>query len=321
MKKIKKIFASIMIMVFATSSVVYAASDISDLRNDITITGLLQQLNEKGDFLNVKILKDYDGSERYYYLPFLTQGYLIYDRELNTIHEYSTVDDVESIDLYDEVYYGGALLYLYVVGDDFYDLSMNKKVGKKSEIIKNVNLEKKTVIKKRLASGTVRTNSSQEIKGVVPNYSYNPNGICGSTAAAMLLRWYDIYVNTKYVPASLVSSSGTSLIKHLVPYIDGENPGSKPGEVYSGIQDYCADQKISHSGGLEAVSADYIIGRVSSDGVPYIMGLRASSSYGAHWVTGYGYTLSGSTCYAIVNDGHGRTDVSINIVNGDFMVW
>lgn len=182
-------------------------------------------------------------------------------------------------------------------------------------------MEKKTVIKKRLASGTVRANSLQKIKGVVPNYSYNPNGICGSTAAAMLLRWYDIYVNTKYVPASLVSSSGTSLIKHLVPYIDGENPGSKPGEVYSGIQDYCTDQKISHSGGLEAVSSDYIIGRVSSDGVPYIMGLRASSSYGAHWVTGYGYTLSGSTCYAIVNDGHGKTDVSINIVNGDFIVW
>lgn len=51
---------------------------------------------------------------------------MIYDRELNIIHEYSTVDDVESIDLYDEVYYGGALLYLYVVGDDFYDLSMKK---------------------------------------------------------------------------------------------------------------------------------------------------------------------------------------------------
>lgn len=59
-----------MIMVFVSSSVVHAASDISDLRNDITVTGLLQQLNEKGDFLNVKILKDYDGSERYYYLPF-----------------------------------------------------------------------------------------------------------------------------------------------------------------------------------------------------------------------------------------------------------
>lgn len=40
----------------------------------------------------------------------------------------------------------------------------------------------------------------------------------------MLLRWYDIYKNQKYVPSSLESGDGVDLIEHLRGYIDGDVP-------------------------------------------------------------------------------------------------
>ncbi|WP_461813141.1 hypothetical protein [Faecalimonas sp.] len=45
------------------------------------------------------------------------------------------------------------------------------------------------------------------------------------------------------------------------------------------------------------------------------------TTYKDYWVTGYGYRISGGTVYAIVNDGHGRTGVSLNLTNADYIVW
>jgi len=42
--------------------------------------------------------------------------------------------------------------------------------------------------------------------GTVPNDSYNPNGICGSTASAMMLRYLDTYFPGDNVPSSLEMS-------------------------------------------------------------------------------------------------------------------
>lgn len=316
-----KIFVPILTMTLLFSTLTNAATKRFSLHEIASVTSLLQQLGESGDFSNIKILKDYDNSDRYYYLPFSTDGYLIYDRDLDIIHEYSTESRNVTIETYNNLYYGGALLYCSLNEDSFYDVSTKEKIGTQHNLIQSISATKNSMLLKKATPTSVRANTTVKISGTVPNYSYNPNGICGSTAAAMLLRWYDLNVNNKYVPSTLESNTGISLIQYLVPYIERNTRESKPGDLYTGIQEYCSDRKVYHSGGMEVISSNYIIGRVSSDEVPYIMGLRSSSSYGAHWVTGYGYTISGSNFYAIVNDGHGSTNVSINIVNGDFIVW
>lgn len=159
------------------------------------------------------------------------------------------------------------------------------------------------------------------ISGQVPNYQYSPNGICGSTAAAMLLRWYDIYQNQKYAPSSLESGDGVALIKHLVGYIDEDVPGSMPGEVFTGIMDYCSSQGISHPGGYDVYTDAYVIGRVDSYGTPFLIALYSHPKYHRHWVTGYGYNYSDGTCYIIVNDGWGSTNISINPIYASQIVW
>ena len=47
------------------------------------------------------------------------------------------------------------------------------------------------------------TNATSTISGPLPNDHHNPDGRCGATAAAMLLRWYDIYRNGKMYRVTL----------------------------------------------------------------------------------------------------------------------
>ena len=141
---------------------------------------------------------------------------------------------------------------------------------------------------------------------------YKRQGICGSTSAAMLLRWYDIYKNQKYVPSSLESGDGVDLIEHLRGYIDGDVPGSVAGDVFTGIMSYCSSQGVSHPGGFDGYNDNYVIGRVDTYGTPFLLIIHNHPTYKNHWITGYGYNISGGTCYPIVNDGWGDTNVSIN---------
>lgn len=320
-KKISLLMCLILCVSLFVSVDIKAQEQSVNLHKVVIVQELLDELNEVGDYVNVKVLKDYDDTERYYYLPFSTGGYLIYDVNLNIIHEYSVCESNAKIDGNSEVYYGGALVYLIEQNGKFYDLSLEVSIGNKREII-----EKSRVIQEKMKNNFQYSRTSlpatrNTIKGTVPNYSYNPNGICGSTASAMMLRWYNNNVNGKYVPSNLETSDGVALIKHLKSYIDGSTPGSSAGDVFTGIQSYCKKQGVSHAGGFDRITADYIIGRVDSYKRPYIMGLYNHPTYKDHWVTGYGYRISGGTVYAIVNDGHGKTGVSLNLTNADYIVW
>lgn len=155
------------------------------------------------------------------------------------------------------------------------------------------------------------------IPGTVPNYSYNPNGICGSTATAMMLRYLDIYFPSDYVPASLETSDGIALINYLVPYL--HDPGSYLGELWGGIIDYLRSQNINDYVVWDVAVMGLII-NVVSNSHPYVLGLHQHPKYSEHWVTGYGY-YNATTGYAIVNDGWGSTYVFIDLSYADYMVW
>ncbi len=116
--------------------------------------------------------------------------------------------------------------------------------------------------------------------GLVPNYSYNTDAICGSTAAAMLLMYHDKYTNNYYVPSSLESSNGISLIEHLVPYIDGAEIGSTMEDAQRGLNSYLNDQGFA---GTAYFRPSYSLSRGAA-----MIDLTAGTKYREHWVVAYG---------------------------------
>lgn len=118
----------------------------------------------------------------------------------------------------------------------------------------------------------------------IPNYSYNPNRICGSTAAAMLLMYYDKVYNDNYVPNSWESSDGVTLIKKLVPFIDGFFPGSDMKDARNGLNNYLHQRVSARTAySRSSYSLDLRNGPAMLD-----LG-RGIQPYGEHWVVGYGY--------------------------------
>jgi hypothetical protein len=145
-------------------------------------------------------------------------------------------------------------------------------------------------------------------------YSYNPNGICGSTAAAIFLMYYDDHVNDNYIPSAYESSgTGEKTVKYLKGYIDGSTPGSTYSDMKSGLNKYLSIRGFSQSATI--LSTSNVLGPIGSNR-PVIVGLAGHPKYGNHWVVGYGYNryVEGTTTIymIVVSDGWGKTGVYVN---------
>lgn len=319
-KLVTLIIAFAMLCSISTMNIAYA-SEYPDISSSTVVQTLLEEIDEIGDYSSTKVLKDADGKERFCYLPFETGGYLIYDSKLNIIHEYSRKNGNAIVEESPELYYLGALRYFQKVGEKYVELPTGDTIVSADFTNLADGIDRSVASKMRMRSNARVVNRSNTINGTVPNYRHNPDGICGSTASAMMLRWYDIYVNQNYVPSSLESSDGVVLIDHLRGYIEGNTSGSTVGEVYGGIVAYCADQGVGYDGSYDVVNVSYVVGRVDTYGTPFVLGLHNHPKYKNHWVTGYGYSLRSSGDFAIVNDGWGDRDVEINLVGCDYIVW
>lgn len=240
-------------------------------------------------------LYDVNGEVVAYYIT-SGQGYQIIERDLSGIIEMSESSKVEFIE--ENYTNGNKIIYerplSYFKTNDFNEfLDDDDNIVSKSTISTfetessvlsfsvDLNADAKYTIIEPNAPGI--TNHYISSFGLVPNYSYNPNGICGSTAAAMLLMYYDKKFNNSYVPSNLESSSGITLIKHLVPYIDGLNPGSTMNDAFNGLNNYLSSRGFSKTARKESrYSLNLNYG-------PAMLDLGNNGSYGEHWVVAYGY--------------------------------
>ncbi|ABX40447.1 hypothetical protein [Lachnoclostridium phytofermentans] len=144
---IKKRILSILISctllagLFNSITTLAAETDRYSLMKNKAILSLLENLNETGDFSAVLSLKDYDNSERYFYLPFLTGGYLIYDKKLDIIHEYSTTESNKYINDQNDLYYLGALSYYQKQNDMYIEIPTGNPIDNTtfSEIAMDLN--------------------------------------------------------------------------------------------------------------------------------------------------------------------------------------
>lgn len=264
----------------------------------------------------------------------LDTGYVIINVKDFSIPEFSfTCDSIYSTeDL--KKYYNGAFEYFEeneAEKNYLYDLFDEKEVNKASLNTSDLygsdsrSVDSQTVpnIDQVSISPAIQTESSRSATSSqtysliysLPNYSYNPNGICGANAAAMYLRYLDLHRDSNIISSSL--STEISLITYLEDYIPAS---SDAGDVYFGIIDYYDDRDIIQDIYLSTTNSADIVRCLSSD-TPYIAGFIASSSLGAHWATGYSFIeYSTGSAYLIINDGHGNSGIYMNITQSDMII-
>ncbi len=340
--KIKKLLANIAISlsIFVSSIPVIA---VKGLAFDIPIpaNAFLEESNTLQQFrasLEVDLLfektmplNDSDQNPRYYYIPFAHGGYLIYDLTEDLICEFSLSKENEYSFSNNDYIYSGPLSLFEITEDGFIDVKSNEVFTDTDNFIMRVKsietreLESKQSIRSDKSVRRIM-NAYNTISGTVPSYSYNPDGRCGAVAAAMLVRWYDIYRNGRYVPSSLESSDGVSLINHLWNKMKNSSyAGAYSGTVSTEMMNFIGSQGLSHSGGLDGYTDEYtdeyVIGRVDSYGTPYILNLFNHPTYSNHFVTGYGYRSNSTGFYTIVNDGWGNRKMEVNSNYATTIIW
>ncbi len=315
--------------VFAVKGLAFEVSLSSNalLEESKTLHQLSTSLGVDLSFLKTVPLNDSNQNPRYYYIPFAQGGYLIYDQTEDLVCEFSLLEENNYSFSNNSYMYTGPLSLFEVTEDGFVDAKSKEIFSDVDNFIMKVrSIEERESKSKQiiLADKFVRhtSNAYSTISGVLPSYSYNPDGRCGAVAAAVLVRWYDIYRNSRYVPSSLESSDGVTLINHLWNRMkNSSHTGSYPGTVYTEMMNYIGSQGISHSGGLDGYTNEYVIGRVDSYGTPYILNLLNHPSYSNHFVTGYGYRSNSTGFYAIVNDGWGNRGIEINSNYATTIIW
>ena len=272
-------------------------------------------------------LNDSNQNPRYYYMPFAQGGYLIYDLTEDLVCEFSLLKENEYSFSNNDYIYSGPLSLFEVTEDGFIDVKSNEIFNDTDNFIMRVkSIEKRELESKQsiLSDESIKriTNAYNTTSGTVPSYSYNPDGRCGAVAAAMMVRWYDIYRNGRYVPSSLESSDGVSLINHLWNKMKNSSyTGAYSGTVYTEMMNYLGSQGVNHSGGLDGYTNEYVIGRVDSYGTPYILNLFNHPTYSNHFVTGYGYCSNSTGFYTIVNDGWGNRGIEVNSNYATTIIW
>lgn len=236
-----------------------------------------------------------------YYYPGAESGYLIVDAETWKPIEYSYNNKLSFFSNSErKYYYGGPFCYYFEVG--------NQLKGRDGSLIEKSDLhfdnKAEDFSVSDFAKTTSRATQNIRISHVPRNYTYNPNGICGSTAAAIFLMYYDDYVSDKYVDTAYeVSGTGEKIIKMLVPYIDGSSLGSTAADMVKGLNNYLSKKGFSKS--AKQLSQSRIAEPLSSDR-PVLIDLDRHPTYGEHWVVGYGYNTyrEGSSTirmYVVVN--------------------
>lgn len=265
-------------------------------------------------------------------------GYIIINVKNYKVPEFSPENDNKFIDSeIEKYYYGGVLTYLKASEDELIDTATNQPMGTLSQLKAQKKLPFDTTIPDETPQIQAMSGNTEEffLNGTLETYSHNPNGICGSVASAIYLRYFDEHHNSNYVPAELDSSTEVELIRALIPYIDGrqaldekQRGGSSPEKLRSGLQRFLRDHGVSDS---IYCSNSNRLNRVKeriSNNKPFIVDLDRHPTYKEHWVIAHGYvtdSVIGSSVrkltYIIVNDGWGSNNIYVDMDYVNYLVW
>lgn len=164
------------------------------------------------------------------------------------------------------------------------------------------------------------------ISGTLVNYSHNYNGICGSISAAIVLQYYDTYLDDDILPIECEYNEIETLYT-IMPYIDHVNNFSDPGgsdviDMYDGLNDYLSDVDVnSNTFSYNTFNINTYKACINLN-KPVIVDLDNHPIYHEHWVVGYGYyTNLRRVTHIICVDGWGNSYVQIPLSYIGYIVY
>lgn len=145
---------------------------------------------------------------------------------------------------------------------------------------------------------TLTLSSKANLKYATRYFSYNTNGTCGSTAAAIFTYYYYDHISTGYITNSNYKGTSDTKQKNLVnnfkTLIGDDGSGTGYSDVKSGINKYL--KSVNKSQNCTYVTkANVITSPITKimncidSKKPCIVGLNNEPVYGDHWVVGVGY--------------------------------
>jgi hypothetical protein len=348
--KFKNFFVKILtfsiICAVIVSTNVYASSN----ENYLTAKSVAEQFfTQKG--IDAKLnnpVKLYNFNNEVKFLMFSNKdsGYIVVDLKDFSIPEFSPKTNNTYITNTNKKYiYNGPLSYFEEDNNKVVDVKTKKSVGtftdlKGKQKVKNTETSElynvtNSADKMAVTNASATTYENHFIQGTLPSYAYNPNGICGSTAAAMFAGYYDNNsININYIPTNLESSDGVEIIKTLVPFIEGiasldpeyPSPGSTTEQLRIGFQNYLRTQDVDDYMYSQATTNYARVSERTGVNRPLMVDLDNHPTYGEHWVVTHGYQTEESIfisklTYLIVNDGWGNKDIYIDVSYCDDLVW
>lgn len=300
-----------MILVFFISLTLIFSSQISLVvaANNIDINVINHKYDISIDPSSEIYLYDKDDNVIAIFYNLEDTGYVIIDSKTSEVIEFSTENNNLFIkDSNEKYYYGGALNYFVETNDKnvILKIDSNELVDKDVAILhksKNLNITR--------SLNTLPLNVTFKTAYTPRLYDTNRTGICGSTAAAIILAYYYDHVSPVYVPSNLITSDGVALTNYMIPYIDGSSPGSNYNDMVNGLNTYLRQRGVLAPAKILNViqGAD----RMYTNRVPVIAGVTGHPTYEEHWVVAYGFRCNNALIsYYIVNNGWGQNGINIS---------
>lgn len=207
-----------------------AANGKSPLRTDAQAREYIEQYANDIDEENLNYcigsttqLESFSGEKSYLLYSLLPSGYAVYDEISGIVEEMMLGAESPYKDAGEGIpYYGGPMNYVLKLEDAYYLIGDGTKLTEEN-IAELTKLEEYTVSnRENRVKGLPHTSTRYPMSSanyftslLGDNFGCNGNGTCTHIACAIMLGFYDQYVNASFVPTAYEQNSGTSEDFHL----------------------------------------------------------------------------------------------------------
>ena len=352
MKKTNRLLSLVLVFALLFSTVNFALS-IDNLNNTyISVETIIENMNlyipnvlqEDNEIVSYIPMYDTENQVVAYCFFLLPCGYIITD--LNGSIVEANFEHSRNYDLLQEassqtIYYSGPYSYYTLDNSGLLcDLMTDNLISAEyvQEDIDEFSEKSNSTIIDNYSAMTASARSISfryDLVNSLRTIEYNPNGVCASTAAAIVLYYYDDYKNSNAITNEFQDSTGESLIVYLSTLINGIPPQSATvRQIRNGLLMYFAEQQLSnvysatYSGVYIDTTSSTTINQTISDEFSLFVSLIQNDNpiivlfnagigetYDEHFLVIHGLLqdVSGGEYYAYLNDGWGSNNVMLNL--------
>lgn len=313
---LKKILVLFITLSFLCPSVIkesYTLSKYSDETN--YVKSFLISIKKDSNISEPIELSNFNNSLEALAFNIDSGGYIILNTNDYNIVEMS-FDNSSPYDKNDSNYYNGPLQYYAKENDKYISIMDNNIVNIENiETFYHTKKEPYLISLKKQNLSTYDISRSLDVEkhlnGSLSQWYVSGNN-CGSIACAIMMKYYDAYIDGNYVDSAYESKN--NLIALMQQYVGSGS--TMYSSIVGGLTQYFFNKNINNTCNVSSGFSFSLLMSKINNNRPLIYLMQNHPSYGNHYVIAHGYFNSDiNGKYMIINDGWGRNNVWINSNN------